>query len=115
MAAFQLIYQDFLKIFNEVRTENFDYVLECYSTTEVLMPSSVASICSAIRVVMWLTVFGITGSWRSLLLLVLLSLLKGFGWVSSSVGRLSVSKKWEMEYICVFGWLASHRYCVHNT
>jgi hypothetical protein len=97
MAAFHLIYQDFLKLFNEVRTENFDCVLECYSPTEALMPSSVAFICSPIRVVMWSTASGTSGSWRSLLLLVLLSLLKGFGWASSLVGRLSVSKKWETE------------------
>jgi hypothetical protein len=97
MAAFYLIYQDFLKLFNEVRTENFDCVLESYSPTEVLMPSSVASFCSPIRVVLWSTANGATGSWRSLLLLVLLSLLKDFGWASSLAGRLSVSKKWEMK------------------
>jgi hypothetical protein len=102
VASSEPIYQNLLKLFNEVRIENFDCVSECYSPMEVLMPPSVASVCSPIRVVLWSTVSGTTGSWPSLLPLALLSLLKGSGWASSLVGRLSVSNKWGLEYICVF-------------
>jgi hypothetical protein len=46
---------------------------------------------------MWSIVSGTTGSWLSLPPLVLLSLLKGSGWASSLVGRLSVSDKFELD------------------
>jgi hypothetical protein len=50
---------------------------------------------------MWSQVRGATGYYPSLLPFVLLSLLKGSGWVRSLVGRLSVSDKWELEFIRV--------------